>query len=45
MLTVMSLPLAFKQVAMYDVAWGAHKVDYLLTGSANEHVQAYVSEP
>ncbi|KAJ6780402.1 hypothetical protein PWT90_02289 [Aphanocladium album] len=33
--------LAFKQVAMYDVAWGAHEVDYLSTGSANEHVQAY----
>lgn len=35
--------LAFKQVAQYDVAWGAHEVDYLSTGSANEHVQAYVS--
>ncbi|KAJ3472434.1 hypothetical protein NLG97_g10991 [Lecanicillium saksenae] len=34
---------AFKQVAMYDVAWGAHEVDYLSTGSANEHVQAYLS--
>ncbi|TQW03130.1 hypothetical protein IF2G_09263 [Cordyceps javanica] len=34
---------AFKQVAMYDVTWGAHEVDYLSTGSANEHVQAYLS--
>ncbi|OAA71160.1 hypothetical protein ISF_01711 [Cordyceps fumosorosea ARSEF 2679] len=34
---------AFKQVAMYDVTWGAHHVDYLSTGSANEHVQAYLS--
>ncbi len=29
---------------MYDVGWGAHEVDYLSTGSANEHVQAYVSQ-
>ncbi|KAM3436012.1 hypothetical protein NHJ13734_005289 [Beauveria thailandica] len=34
---------AFKQVAMYDVTWGAHEVDYLSTGSANEHVQAHLS--
>ncbi|EGX89323.1 hypothetical protein CCM_07574 [Cordyceps militaris CM01] len=40
---VLQVEVALKQVAMYDVTWGAHEVDYLSTGSTNEHVQAYLS--